>query len=136
MVFLKWSKELSVHMNEIDEQHKKLIGLINSARALDNKRSDYNKKLEFVLNGLVEFSRVHFSTEEKYFQKYAYPFANEHIIEHEKLIINVLKFKDRFDSKDEDILDDLTVFLKDWLENHLMKHDFKYAKYFHEQGYI
>ncbi|MEI7961390.1 MAG: bacteriohemerythrin [archaeon] len=136
MVFLKWSKELSVHMKEIDDQHKILIGLINSAYSIDKKSKDYKKKLGVVLNELVEFSRVHFSTEETYFQKFNYPFANEHIIAHEKLIIKVLQFKDRFDSKDEDILDDLTFFLTDWLKNHLMKHDFKYSKYFKEHGYI
>ena len=59
MTFIKWNKSLSVKVKEIDDQHKKLVELINQAYEFKD-----SKKLGDILNELIEFTRVHFSTEE------------------------------------------------------------------------
>jgi len=127
-----WDKKLSVGVNEIDKQHQKLIGIINSVY---EKRDRQDKKISDDINNLVEFSRVHFSTEEKYFEKWNYPFTEEHNSEHEKMILKVLEFSDRFE-KGETILEELAKFLKSWLEKHLKKHDFKYRDYIKNNNLI
>jgi hemerythrin len=131
--FIAWTKKMSVHIKDIDEQHKHLLDLINRA----DKYLEHGKKddLKEIVNELVEYTRVHFSTEERYFEKWDYPYADEHNKAHAKLISNVLEYKDRFD-KGEDIAFDLLVFLKGWWEIHLKIDDHKYSKYFAEKGYI
>jgi len=134
MKLIIWSKYLAIGIKEIDEQHKHFIVILNSVEQKLKKGLD-EKKLSDDLNDLIEYARIHFTTEENYFKKWGYPFANEHMKEHEKLIVKVLKFKDKYD-KGEKIMQELLNFLKDWLENHLKKHDFKYRDYFKEKGVI
>jgi hemerythrin-like metal-binding protein len=127
-----WTKKLSVGIKEIDEQHKHFMGIMNS---IYSKRKMANEKVEEDLNNLIEYARIHFSTEERYFSKFNYPYAREHIIEHQKITLQVLKFKQRFDSGEAVTLE-LILFVKDWLTNHLKVYDFKYAKYFKEHNLI
>ena len=70
MVFMNWDESLSVHVKKIDDQHKKLIHIIN--RAHDTNLLEDREEGDKILNELLEFTRVHFSTEEKYFEKCNY----------------------------------------------------------------
>jgi len=129
MAFILWTPKLSVGIKRIDDQHKEFITLINQSQkfAETGKSMRFNKSL----TELLDFARVHFSTEEDIFNKYKYPFAQEHNIEHFKLTEKVINFYDRA-KRDENIGEEFLLFLKDWLENHLKTHDQKYAKYFKE----
>jgi hemerythrin len=129
-VFLKWTQKWSVGINEIDNQHKFFIGLVNQAH--DLVKSKKGTELKMILANLTEFTRIHFTTEENYFQRYNYPYAKEHMIEHGKLTLKVLKFNERMEKYGVKIVPDLLDFLKDWFNNHLKQHDFKYARYFKE----
>jgi len=126
-----WNKNLSVGIKDIDNQHKHFIGIINSVYAKINNIDE--KRLSEDLNELIEYARIHFTTEEDYFKKWDYPDAKKHMAEHEKLTLKVLKFKDKFD-RNEKIMEELINFLKDWLENHLKTYDFKYRDYAKERG--
>lgn len=128
---MEWSDELSVKVKEIDEQHKELIEIINQAHKIN--MGEDKKKGNEILNKLIEFTRVHFTTEEKYFKKCKYPKSEEHIVEHVELIEKVLKFK-----RDYEIgkcnCEEFLGFLKDWLENHLKVMDMKYVDNFQKCG--
>ena len=130
--FIKWQKSFSVGVDEIDEQHKHFIKILNKVH---NKLDEENKDLKDEIDELVEYARIHFSTEERYFDEWKYPFEDEHKIVHAKLTLDVLKFKQRFDNG-ERIADELTEFLKEWLGVHLKVYDGKYAKYIKENHLI
>ena len=68
MAVLKWSESLSVEVASIDEQHKRLIGLINSFYEDLNLGSSKEKMLELI-KALKEYTVYHFSTEERYMKK-------------------------------------------------------------------
>ena len=125
---IEWDASLSVQVKEIDKQHQKLVELINKAyRAKD--KEEINK----IINELVEYTRVHFSTEEKYFEEFNYPEKAEHEEEHANLITKVLEFKKDLDSGKIDIKEFLD-FLSKWLEDHLKIMDQKYVKCFKNNG--
>ena len=132
MKIIEWAQKMSVQVAEIDDQHKKLVEIINAAFSIENP-SENRKKFEPILNDLIEFTRVHFSTEEKYFDKFNYAEKDEHIEEHLKLIDAVLKFKDGFDSGKCDC-EPFLSFLRDWLAEHLLKMDQKYVECFKANG--
>ena len=134
MAYINWSPELSMGMKDIDEQHKNFVGLINKAYEANKAGAPRGAQKE-VIAGLIEYGRYHFDTEEKYFEKFSYPHTDEHKAEHAKLLAKVLVFSDKFE-KGEDVAPELLAFLKDWLADHLMKHDKKYSKYFKSKGYI
>ncbi len=82
MAFLEWNPRFSVKIAEIDQQHKKLIGLINRLHESMQPVSNHDelktaiKELStqaLVINEMVEYSSYHFFTEEKYMRQYMYP---------------------------------------------------------------
>jgi len=134
MVYLVWSEKLSMGMKDIDEQHKHFIDIINMTKdAVDAGASREAQKK--VLDDLVGYGRYHFETEERYFAKFKYPLAREHMAEHARLLEQVISFYNRFEAG-EDVALELLAFLKSWLTDHLQKHDMKYSEYFKEKGYI
>jgi hemerythrin len=108
-----------------------LIEIINEA--YDSNFGEDKEKSNEIFNELIEFVRVHFSTEEKYFEKCNYSGAEEHIAEHLKLIEKVLGFKSEFDKGECDCSVFLN-FLKDWVEDHLKVMDQEYVSCFKECG--
>ena len=130
MVFITWRKEFSVQIEEIDDQHKKLVAMIND---LDNLRGDKKETIEEVLMRMVEYAQFHFKTEEDYFEKFHYDKKEEHIKQHHKFLIKASEFYDKF-KKDEEILDVIASYLKTWLLEHIMISDHSYIKCFKEHG--
>ena len=133
MALIEWSSGLSVQVHEIDEQHKKLIGLINQLQ--DAMRTGKGKDLVGkTINELVRYTVNHFSTEEKYFDKFDYPDTAAHMDEHAKFIKEVSAFKKEFDEGRIGLTIKLMNFLSDWLRNHIMGSDKKYGPFFNEKG--
>jgi len=72
MPLFPWSDDLSVKVTLIDDQHKKLIALINSLH--DAMRAGEGKQvLEKTLKELADYTVYHFQTEEKYMQAVPLP---------------------------------------------------------------
>ena len=64
MAFFKWSDDLSVDVPEMDEQHKKLVSMIDELHNAmkDRHGSDIVGK---IINDMVNYTAIHFSSEEK-----------------------------------------------------------------------
>jgi hemerythrin-like metal-binding protein len=78
---LEWSEELSVHIPEIDAEHKHFIELINALNEAIAERmslSEVRKRMQDVLDDAV----AHFDHEEVLFIEWGYPDAVQHAREH------------------------------------------------------
>ncbi|MFC1608626.1 bacteriohemerythrin [Patescibacteria group bacterium] len=128
-----WKEEYSVQVAEIDDQHKQLINLIFQLFTAINERKT-REKLESILNDLIDFSDLHFSTEEKYFEQFNYKDSEEHIEEHRNFTAKVLDLQKRYKNNEFEISLELIDFLEDWLLNHLIDLDGKYVKCFTSHG--
>lgn len=72
MAFIEWSDALSVHVPVIDNEHRQLIGIINSLyNAIENKKEDITT--EETMEQLMGYIRTHFVTEERLMSQYQYP---------------------------------------------------------------
>ncbi len=129
MPFVKWTKELSVGVPEIDKQHQYFFLLASKYYELCAAKSYNPKKAKEQMSEILNYARKHFTTEENYFEKYNYPNTKEHKEEHLKLLSKALGIYDSFNGEREVSLKFLD-FIKDWLDNHLKEHDAKYAEYF------
>lgn len=85
MPIVTWCEEYSVNVKEIDIQHQKMLQLVNNLHSAVEARIGKND-LKDLLVELVEFTRMHFSTEEKYMKKYDYPELVKHHKEHKMLL--------------------------------------------------
>lgn len=129
-----WKEEMKVGIVEIDSQHKHFIDLMNEAYQAFNNLAP-KEQLEELIDKIIEHKERHFATEEGYFDRYHYEFADEHKEAHRKLSEKVIEFKKRFTTEDNlQIAADLLWFLEDWLVNHLGVYDRKYVSCFREHG--
>ncbi|MEN8190565.1 MAG: bacteriohemerythrin [Thermodesulfobacteriota bacterium] len=130
---IRWSSSLKVNISVIDEQHKKLVGMINDLhRAM--KAGSSVSEAGAILDRLVDYTADHFALEEQLFEKHGYPEYEAHKQHHEKLVDQVVKFQKEFKSGQAALSVELMDFLKDWLVNHIKGVDKKYVPFLREKG--
>lgn len=133
MALIAWSEKYNVQIKEIDNQHKVLVGMINDLH--DAMKQAKSKEISLqIINKMAEYTKYHFSTEEKYMRRFEYPDYPGHQLEHEKFVRNVLKFRDDYENGKAGVSYDILNFLKDWLVGHIQLTDQKYAPLFIEKG--
>jgi hemerythrin len=133
VAFINWNDGLSVGVVEIDQQHQKLIDMINGLH--DAMRQGKGKDaLGTIVNGLFDYAQTHFTTEEKYFDQFGYPDAQSHKKEHSDFIQKIVEFKTGFDSGKLGLSITVMDFLSSWLRNHIMVMDKKYGPFFVDRG--
>jgi hemerythrin-like metal-binding protein len=132
MALMEWDINFSTGITTIDQQHKKIIGLINQ---LYNglKLGENKASIEEHLEELIEHSRIHFKTEEDLFIKFEYILTLEHTVEHRRFSFIAMMFnQDYLDGKivhPLQILDFLTV----WFIDHIVSQDHAYASFLVEK---
>jgi len=133
MDLIKWNDSYSVNVAEIDSQHKNLVSMINN---LNEAMLQAQGKLALakILNSLVEYTLIHFGTEEKYFAQYKYPYSSSHKKEHLAFVEKVSVFKKDFDAGKIGLSIEVMQFLSNWLKDHIKGTDQKYASFFNEKG--
>ena len=68
---IEWNEIFSLGIPKIDEDHKKLIGIINKA-ILSKKHNDNPEELKEVLSEMKKYVQTHFAREELYMIKFNY----------------------------------------------------------------
>lgn len=131
---MSWSDDLSVGLQEIDEQHKILITLINRLFTEAIMQKADQSVVSKILNELVQYTIVHFSVEESLFRIFDYPEIEAHQKQHEQLKQKVLDFQRAFESGTP-INAELMSFLRKWLKDHIMITDKRYTAFFLEKGF-
>ncbi len=133
MALLEWRSQFATGVGVVDEQHQRLVGLVNQLyEAISEFRG--HEILGQILGGLVEYADYHFKTEEELMSSHGYPALEQHRQEHLKLTAKVKEFVERFEQGKDRILLELARFLKDWLADHMLVTDQKFAPFFREKG--
>lgn len=136
MAYFEWDSSLSIGIDIIDEQHKRIIDYINELDLfLSNKNFDssfvansvsFKEKLKNIINELVDYTITHFAFEEDMMEKANYPFLSSHKKVHTIFTDRVANYQKRFIAG-EDISQELLAELKTWLVNHIKKDDKDYS---------
>lgn len=133
MPLIEWNDKMSVKVKELDNQHKKLINMINElGEAIETNKEQYY--LGGLLGQLMEYAVVHFDTEESYFRKFAYPENFLHKKEHKSFVRKVVVFKNKFDKGEAGLSAEIIDFLSTWLKQHILQTDMQYGEFFNERG--
>jgi len=128
-----WDDKYSVEIQEIDEQHKHLIAIMNELYAALAHRSD-RELVGKVLDKLVDYTRTHFAVEETLMRLFNYSNYDEHKAIHDKIVAQVEDFQNKFHAGDTHVGMELLMFLKDWLFAHINETDKQYVRTFHKGG--
>jgi hemerythrin-like metal-binding protein len=132
-VFLKWTERMSVNSVEIDNQHRMLIGYLNEMYQSFND-NEHKEKVGPIIEKLKEYTQYHFDTEEKYFAKFGYDGAENHIAEHDQFRLKVQEFVEKEMKYRNALTYEVMNFLRSWLYNHIMVTDKKYMDCFSKNG--
>ena len=133
MALVKWDDSFSVKVTEIDRQHQKLVSMINELS--DAMKQGKGKEILCkIINGLIRYTATHFNTEEKYFDRFRYPEADNHKKEHVAFVQKVSDFKSGFEEGKLTLTIDVMNFLSDWLRKHIKGADKLYSQCFNENG--
>ncbi|MDE2585736.1 MAG: hemerythrin family protein [Betaproteobacteria bacterium] len=124
-----WNNEFSVGIQEVDEQHKMLVGLLNQLHEAirDHHGSDTSRQ---ILDRLAEYTRTHFTLEESLMRVTNYPEFPPHKQQHEELIGQIKALQEKLDSGKATISFELLHFLKIWLMKHINETDKRFARHF------
>jgi hemerythrin len=133
MALFQWDSSFSVDVAEIDKQHQKLVEMINNLNDA-MKQGKGKDVLVKTFGELFTYAGNHFATEEKYFEKFKYPAAASHKLEHTNFVKKVSELKDGFDSGKMSLTIEVMNFLKDWLKGHIQGTDKKYGPFFNANG--
>jgi hemerythrin-like metal-binding protein len=119
IVELVWTNGFSVGVPLMDEQHKRLIVLINATQDRCSKDT---------IKAMFDYADLHFKTEEKMLQERNYPGLGEQLNEH----VRFLEHSNEFLSKnlsDAAICTELNRYLCVWLSHHILEIDMKYKHF-------
>ncbi len=125
-MLLTWGPEYSVGVPAIDSQHKALFGMLNELHdaMLTGRGPQMTRSL---LKRLVEYTRDHFTAEEKAMSAVGYPKLGKHRAEHEALTRKVQEYVVRLESCETAINLHLLNFLREWLSKHIRQTDKEYG---------
>lgn len=130
---IEWKEQYSVGVSEIDEQHQKLIGIINELfHAVEQSKE--KERIPFILTELVSYAEYHFSTEEKHFEEFDFEGKEEHIKVHNSYREKIAQFLEKHKEGDGALSFEILVFLKDWWVGHITGMDRGYIENFHKHG--
>ena len=131
--FFKWNKAFETGITKIDIQHKVIVKILNELYdiIIGNEQEE---KINEIIHELIQYTKYHFSEEEKLFEKYNYIEKVEHEKEHENFVEEIKTVVSQMNTDKGMVAIELLNFLKDWLTEHIMVTDQKYVKFFKENG--
>ncbi len=133
MEYFKWDAKFSVGIDSIDNQHKKIIELINELYgAFVDKRTD--DIMGRILHEMADYAIYHFKYEENLLEQSGYPLTAKHIEEHDAFNLKVNEFKAKSALGKFQITFTVLNYLKDWLANHILINDAKYSSHLKKFG--
>jgi len=129
----EWQENMSVGIREIDSHHKRIIALINKLEASLGKGEDQAITAE-ILTEVSNYTIYHFFAEESLMEKHGYPGYEQHKSEHLKLTGITFDFMGKLSGNKTSLGQELLDFLINWLKDHILVTDMKYAPFFHDKG--
>lgn len=133
MPLIQWDDSLSVGVAAYDQAHQKLIAMINNLN--DAMRKGQGKEvMASIVAGLASYTKVHFSDEERQFDRLGYPDVASHKQKHAQFVARLSEFQDGLKSNRIGLSIEVMNFLSDWLRDHIKVVDKAYAPFFNERG--
>ncbi len=141
-----WREQMSVGSEEIDNQHKYLIDLINIIESAVNCNL-FGNTLSIYIDQLVGYTKVHFEREIEIQKEINFPYIEHHIKEHQELVSHLKEIVEEFKktetsktitidsskSNSEEVqmaVDHLFPLLREWLVHHILEEDMKMKDFF------
>ncbi|HRP02286.1 MAG TPA: bacteriohemerythrin [Candidatus Kapabacteria bacterium] len=126
MCNLEWQSNFELGDDNVDNQHKKLIKLMNTlCESFENKAD--KAETNNALDDLVFYTKIHNNTEEKLMEELNYNGLELQRNSNRNFYTLISDFRDSFQSGDNSKEYDFLAAIKSWLSNHLSVEHKKYS---------
>lgn len=128
---LSWEESYSVGVKVLDDDHKKLIQLLNQFMTAYKYHTGevFERK---ALMELVDYTKYHFQREEAMLEEHGYPDIESHKGQHIAMIAEVERFVEDYEVRGHKALEGVASYLTGWLINHINGTDKQYTDFFHQ----
>lgn len=126
-----WQDSYALGLEEIDDQHKMLFDIMNRLWSAILQKAE-GQVIAGILEDLERYTVLHFTEEETFMRSIAYPDFDAHIAYHRKFVRHLLEEKAAAHAGQQVSLE-LIHFLRDWLVNHILVEDKRYAAQFNTE---
>jgi hemerythrin len=133
VTLLTWSHECIVGVEAIDDQHGILMDTLNDLRVMlvhGASRRDINLQLE----RLIDFTQMHFQSEEKLLLQQGFPGINDHRIAHQHLLAKLYAALEQINHEEVVHFPSLLGFLPSWYLDHVEKLDQPCGAWLNQHG--
>jgi hemerythrin-like metal-binding protein len=123
-----WNKNFETGVEIIDEQHKKLVALLNELAS--TLTQDNQIEVTRVFDELAEYANFHFETEEAIWVEYFSDdsWLSSHQLTHSTFLPRVLELKEQDSNQSlDEIIEGIVKFLIRWLAFHIIDNDKRMA---------
>jgi hemerythrin len=135
MIAGTWRDEYSVNIEAIDEQHKRLLSLLNAVNE-GARRGRGGESLEETVRRLLIYARTHFAHEERLMSVHGYPGYEPHKREHDELVRLAAELQESVKEGDGDEAADLIMAIRELLMKHIIDNDKRYGSFFNCRGVV
>lgn len=127
-----WNASFSIGIAAVDDQHRRLLDLINELEVALKGEPDEPMLIE-VANGLLQYTRYHFQSEEALMESSGYDAGvrERHHEEHQEFVTKVQQVVANWDHGiDRRVADVLHKFLEHWVVTHILRSDRAFGNFF------
>lgn len=124
----EFTDNYKTNIDFVDREHKKLFEIIERTYDVINAQflADKYDQIVSIIDELREYTKLHFSDEEKYMEEIGYEGIAAQKLAHESFIDRLACIDmDAVDDSQQEYLCELIDFLLEWLKNHILKMDKK-----------
>lgn len=127
MALLEWNDKMSVGVPALDEDHRKLLDLLNELHGVVRNQAPPDT-VERVLRDLIAYADYHFEAEERLMRMARYPDFDAHKESHDSLRAQVSDLQAKFKTDNAALRLKTFDFLSTWLMRHILGEDMKYKE--------
>ena len=121
-----WDEGIGTGVGSMDMEHRLQVTLVNAIEELVRQGKDAELTAKTIAQ-LVEFTNVHFLSEELMMRLYSYPQHDAHKVEHARLIEQVARIQQQATSGESKTALDTVRELHEWLTKHIKSFDQAFA---------
>ncbi|MBN2716180.1 MAG: bacteriohemerythrin [Deltaproteobacteria bacterium] len=123
---IKWDESWNTNIAVIDQQHRKLLNLVNDLS--DAMRVGKSKDvMADVLTVLVNYTKTHFSAEERLMTQAKYDDLAGHKKEHDGFVEKINSYAEKVKAGSSAVSIEMMSFLSSWIIQHIKGTDMKYV---------
>lgn len=128
MALIEWTRDLSVEIDALDDQHRQLVDIVNQYDDAIRRELE-PRQINEVLNDLIGYTQEHFGYEENLLAEAHYPELRHHQDLHRQFLQKIERFQFDFVQGDTKVLQEIREYLKYWLISHIVMDDNNYIKH-------